>query len=300
MNGKINFSIIIPHKNTPILLQRCLDSIPRRDDIQIIIVDDNSDYKTVNFENFPGINDSFAETIFLKESKGAGFARNEGLKRAKGKWILFADADDYFTVNFIMQLDKYTNSDFDLIYFGIYRLSKKSNTDFKYETLMNDATKKGKYDAYKYTAYVPWGKMIKLSLIKENNILFDNTIVANDRLFSLKTAYNAKNIHFDEHKIYTYVPENGHLTKLKSADVNFERFTVYLSANRFLEGISKSKYKTNLIPSLRKLIKLQNMKHFRNAIKLMKENNTSLVFELFKFCFLLPSFAFNKALRRSR
>ena len=38
----INYSIIIPHKNIPNLLQRCLDSIPNREDVQIIVVDDNS------------------------------------------------------------------------------------------------------------------------------------------------------------------------------------------------------------------------------------------------------------------
>ena len=38
-----NYSIIIPHRNIPQLLQRCIDSIPSRDDLQIIIVDDNSD-----------------------------------------------------------------------------------------------------------------------------------------------------------------------------------------------------------------------------------------------------------------
>ena len=43
----ISYSIIIPHKNTPSLLQRCLDSIPQRSDIEIIIVDDNSDEQKV-------------------------------------------------------------------------------------------------------------------------------------------------------------------------------------------------------------------------------------------------------------
>ena len=42
MLTNINYSIIIPHKNSAGLLQRCLDSIPQRDDIQIIIIDDNS------------------------------------------------------------------------------------------------------------------------------------------------------------------------------------------------------------------------------------------------------------------
>ena len=52
---EIKYSIIIPHKNIPQLLQRCLDSIPFRGDVQVIVVDDNSDSSIVNFENFQGI-----------------------------------------------------------------------------------------------------------------------------------------------------------------------------------------------------------------------------------------------------
>ena len=53
MDDRINYSIIIPHRNIPLLLRRCLDSIPRRMDIQIIVVDDNSDPGQVDFEHFP-------------------------------------------------------------------------------------------------------------------------------------------------------------------------------------------------------------------------------------------------------
>ena len=48
----INYSIIIPHKNIPNLLQRCLDSIPNREDVQIIVVDDNSDPNIVDLISF--------------------------------------------------------------------------------------------------------------------------------------------------------------------------------------------------------------------------------------------------------
>ncbi|MFS2760521.1 glycosyltransferase, partial [Phocaeicola vulgatus] len=41
-NTSYHYSIIIPHKNTPRLLERCLCSIPTWDEIQIIIIDDNS------------------------------------------------------------------------------------------------------------------------------------------------------------------------------------------------------------------------------------------------------------------
>ena len=40
---EINYSIIIPHKNSTVLLERCLKSIPCRKDVQVIVVDDNSE-----------------------------------------------------------------------------------------------------------------------------------------------------------------------------------------------------------------------------------------------------------------
>lgn len=54
---KVNilYSIIIPHYNVPELLQRCLNSIPNLPSFQIIIVDDCSDGKIVDFRCFPGM-----------------------------------------------------------------------------------------------------------------------------------------------------------------------------------------------------------------------------------------------------
>ena len=63
----INYSIIIPHKNIPNLLQRCLDSIPIRDDTQVIVVDDDSNSELVDFSNFPGVDQPNVEIVYLKE-----------------------------------------------------------------------------------------------------------------------------------------------------------------------------------------------------------------------------------------
>mgnify|MGYP002627111942 CR=1 FL=1 len=67
-NKNFMFSIIIPHKNTPDLLERCVNSIPKRDDLEIIIIDDNSSPEIVNFENFPFKNDDSRnlKIIFVK------------------------------------------------------------------------------------------------------------------------------------------------------------------------------------------------------------------------------------------
>lgn len=50
---ELNFTIIIPHFNTPTLLLRLIKSIPERNDLELIIVDDNSDPTVVDFDNFP-------------------------------------------------------------------------------------------------------------------------------------------------------------------------------------------------------------------------------------------------------
>ena len=41
------YSIVIPHYNSPTLLQRMLDSIPQREDIQIIVIDDCSSNENI-------------------------------------------------------------------------------------------------------------------------------------------------------------------------------------------------------------------------------------------------------------
>jgi glycosyltransferase involved in cell wall biosynthesis len=139
----INYSIIIPHRNIPKLLQRCLDYIPYRDDVQIIVVDDNSDPQVVDFDNFPGMNIPNVEVYFTKEGKGAGYARNVGIEHVKGKWVFFADADDYFSKAFLSTIDTLKESKHDLIYFGsrcVDAITKEIHErDRKYTELMKEA-----------------------------------------------------------------------------------------------------------------------------------------------------------------
>ena len=120
----MNYSIIIPHKNTPELLRRCIKSIPQRDDLEIIIVDDNSSKEIVDFDNFPGLNRKNTTVIFNKEGKGAGNARNIAIPKTNGKYVIFADSDDFFNDYFIDILNDYCNKDFDIVYFTFYNERK--------------------------------------------------------------------------------------------------------------------------------------------------------------------------------
>lgn len=118
---QINYSIIIPHKNIPQLLQRCLDSIPVRDDVQVIVVDDNSDSNIVDFEHFPQWKGRNYLTIFVKENLYAGRARNKGMAYANGKYLTFVDADDLLSTSANAIFDKYIHSTADVIRLGLER-----------------------------------------------------------------------------------------------------------------------------------------------------------------------------------
>ena len=80
------YSIIIPHHNQPALLQRLLDSIPMRSDLEIVIVDDNSDTAIVDFSHFPGLDRSDVRVIFDKKGGYGGYARNLALAEGGGNW----------------------------------------------------------------------------------------------------------------------------------------------------------------------------------------------------------------------
>ena len=111
------YSIIIPHKDIPDLLMRCLRSIPVSEDIQVIVVDDNSPEADTYLEKYPELSRPYLEFIRTTKGGGAGYARNVGLDHAKGQWLLFADADDFFVEGMYDMILSYNDSEADIIFF---------------------------------------------------------------------------------------------------------------------------------------------------------------------------------------
>lgn len=255
-----NYTIIIPHKNTPELLQRCLDSIPRRDDTHIIVVDDNSSTELVDFDNFPGKEDENIELVFLKEGKGAGHARNIGLNYVKdSKWIIFADSDDFFSENLNKKLDFYTDFDADLIFFLMDSVDSVTLMKSERKEVRNrkfyQAIKNNNYDLLRYKMYGPTTKFVSYELVRKNNILFDETPAANDAMFSVKIGYYAKKIIADNDILYVATDREGSLVNTPSFQNLISRFEVTMNINSFLQQINKSKYRANIYNHLYELYK---------------------------------------------
>lgn len=224
----INFSFIIPHKNTPDLLQKCLDSIPCREDVQIIVVDDNSDSDKVDFEHFPGLQDNSVEVYLTKEGRGAGYARNVGLNHAVGKWIVFADADDFFMPDLEKAMDEYVDSDYDVIFFKGQAI-KIPTGETSHRGDEFDRRVQLSIDMVDFSEVLMYSTSVKKfynhSFVTKYQIRFHEVRWSNDVLFSAQVALYAQKLKSSALKIYCITESEGTLTtapSLQSMQVRFE------------------------------------------------------------------------------
>ena len=204
----INFSFIIPHKNSPHLLSRCIDSIPQRNDVEIIVVDDSSDTPVFSPTDLSINGRTDVNYIQLDESRGAGFARNQGLQIAQGRWLVFADADDYFTDNLAELLDKYaTDEAFDLVYLNAQVVDDLGATSaLPISTYIENYQHRRIYaeEVLKFKVFAPWIRMVKRKLVNDRQLRFDEIFVGNDAIFSLSCSRYAANFTCEEKVIYNY------------------------------------------------------------------------------------------------
>lgn len=249
----MKYSFIIPNHNQQDLLQRCLDSIPMRDDVEVIIVDDNSDSNKVDFCNYPGTDRPNTKIVYNKEAKGAGHARNIALEHATGDWLIFSDSDDTFnTKDLLHAFAEYGDSDNDIVYFDVNCID---SIDGSYVDNIHGYTSiirssKDRENLCRYHLKCPWGKMVKRQLITDHSIMFEETPVANDAMFSLQTGHFAKKVAISNLKIYNwYIHINGSITTKRSKDAALCHFWCGVRCNEFKCKVGKYQYRGNLFMS---------------------------------------------------
>ena len=229
------YSIIIPHYNIPDLLQRCLNSIPKRDDVQVIVVDDNSDSFKVDFTKFPGLKRPNTEVYFTKEGRGAGYARNVGLKYVKGEWILFADCDDYFHTQAINELmDTDIPDECKAIYWGSEELYS-DGTNLPLLTDSNESLREIPKFEMVLNAFAPWKKMVRATLIKKNHIFFDEIPASNDVMFQMRLlgVLAKEEIFWFPKVVYSWEERENSITTSVNIEKAKCRFLTSLRANRY-------------------------------------------------------------------
>ena len=234
------YSLIIPHYNTPDLLRRCLNSIPQRADLQVIVVDDHSD--ATYSASLQEVQADFPTVCFIQADKhgGGGFARNIGLQYAAGDYILFADADDFFAECFNDILDEYRTEESDVVFFNTYSVDSQtllpSSRAFQVNRIHTryDSSPRKATLCFRYLWGEPWGKLIRHKLLKDNQIQFDELPIHNDAHFSYRVGFKAQSIKVDHRKIYCITSRIGSISRSFAEETQRIRIKVFAEKNRFL------------------------------------------------------------------
>lgn len=112
-------SFIIPAFNASKTIKRAINSILNQNvqdlDFEIIIVDDGSDDDLRKVINEYSPSDLKYIRYYKKENEGVAEARNFGVKKAKGDYIIFVDSDDYVSRKLLKDIKKYIKKGYDLI-----------------------------------------------------------------------------------------------------------------------------------------------------------------------------------------
>ncbi len=250
MNKAITYTFIIPHKNNPELLQRCVNSIPRRDDIQIVAVDDDSRDDIVDWNGFKFDDERCIELVHTKGCKSAGAVRNEGLKHAKGKWILFADCDDYFNEGLLEAIDQYKDSTLDVLFFNVDcvdgETGKPLNVFKGYQELVscyeND---KSLFEKIRY-AKTPWTKMVRRGFLDRYHIQFEDVILGNDVWYSYQVGYFARNVDVLDKRLYVYTINANSISFHRTVAKDVVQIETYVKQNAFFDFIGHPEWHINL------------------------------------------------------
>lgn len=246
----INFSFIIPHKNSFTTLSRCIESIPIGPDIEIIVVDDDSDLNFDHDDLFQKLKFQGVNIIQTDKSGGAGYARNIGINNASGKWLLFADADDYYSDS-IFELLKLVRSidSVDVVYFNAVTDSVRfKRTDrlnyFFYRYSIGDLSS---LEDIKYSFFAPWNKIFLRDYIVFNSIRFQEVQAVNDARFALFSGNLSDRNIFIDIKAYIHTNNsNGISYSKKTLDQEISSLRVKICILKFLisKGIINDFYKS--------------------------------------------------------
>lgn len=290
----IVLSIIIPIYNVKIeYFCKCITSIcsQKQEEIEIIIIDDGSTMGCATFCDECAKLDTRIRVIHQKNC-GVSVTRNKGIDYAKGKYIMFVDADDMISSvickYIIDQMDMFSD---DIL---IFQYTKDENEIEKSQDsiLIHEKLKKSELDQCKfdlilekesfsnYCIGAPWGKAFKVDFLKENNLFFiESLYLMEDRFFMLYCLEKNPNVSLLNHIGYYYNINDESVSVKLDPDIEDIADRIILELNIFnskYNTISKmlvNQFYTMLFFKClyKNCFHLNNKKNFWNRIKQLRD-----------------------------
>lgn len=198
-------SVIIPVYNAEKHLEECIRSILSQTlrEIEIICVDDGSTDSSAQILTRLSREDSRL-VIVRQENAGAGAARNHGIQLARGKYLSFLDADDFFDPHMLERAFEQAEAErAELVVFKADFYNEKLHTFSPCiyglrENMLPDhrpfAGVEIERDIFKVVVGWAWDKLFLASFVRENGLRFQEQRTSNDMLFVFSALVKAQRI----------------------------------------------------------------------------------------------------------
>ena len=248
--SECKISIIIPVYNKEGYLDRCLQSVLSQSfkDYEAICVDDGSDDLSLNvLKEYAYKHENLK--IFAKDNEGPGSARNYGLDKASGEYVLFLDADDWILEDTLEKLyDTATSNDSDLVLFNATEYYKDNVTKERtYHVHLDDDVDLDSF-SFDYNNnnnlvmngyHIVCTKLHRLDFIKEHDLRFSNSGEFEDVLFHIKSMIYAKRISYNPNRFYQYdrTTEDSRQNNSIKTKRSFVLFDIFEEVSDFLISV---------------------------------------------------------------
>ena len=236
--SQIKVSVVMPVYNSENYLNETLADVTGQTlkEIEIICVDDGStDFSRDIILQWKEKDERIQ--LFTQQNQYAGVARNNGLKHAQGKYVIFWDADDRFDPDALkLMLEKSEQTDADICVCGADKFDDSGNV---YETdaylkcdLVPETETFNKYDIGKYlfnfATNVPWNKLYRREFLVRHGLQYQDIRQANDTYFSIMAMYHAERIAVVDRKLIFYRVNNEHSLSGKASETCMCAYDSYM------------------------------------------------------------------------
>lgn len=271
------FSFIVPIYNVSHFIESGIDYLLNQSykDFEIILVNDGStddsgkkcDYLSSIHENVH---------CFHQDNKGSGPARNLGIKRAKGRYIVFFDIDDRIEESLLKTCyDELNDKNFPDVFMFSY-----DSYDVKFKTLTQtvfaDIQCLSNHDIRhiyvdhllglkKLNGFV-WNKVYKRDFLVNNRLEFPSLLIQQDEVFNLHVYRKASSLVISSQILYHYIVYDNGNTRSRFIP---ERLNIYNTVkNEFLKLYSDWNLKDE------RMLKYVYLRFFKSIIETLNFNNT--------------------------
>ena len=205
----ILLSIVIPCYNAYGLMGKCLAFFEDnyRDDVEIIVVDDcSTDSSFANLQEYVASSKTNIRLFQNTTNLGPGLSRNRGIEEARGKYITFLDADDYFESNLYDVIIHEFEKDIDMLVCD-YKTKSSNGNERKHSSFFSNQ-REGRVapeDAIVFLRGTTCCKFYRLSIVKDTGIRFLSQKRCEDIPFTKCITAFCKNIIYSKQPLYCYV-----------------------------------------------------------------------------------------------